>query len=100
MSIGPGVKQHGLCPNAAGLMQPINQMPFMVGLAKIDIKIQCLRLIVQAARDIVQRVSAVNLRFARAEQVEVRAVQDENDGAISQGDTRSSSCVGRADIPI
>jgi thiazole synthase len=95
-----GVEQYCLCPGRLCLMQPVNQMPFMVGLAKVDVIPQCLRLIIQAARDIIQRVGPVNLRLSGPEEVEVGAVQNENDGAISQGYPRSRSCVRLGVIPI
>ena len=66
------------------LVQPIDQMAFMVGLAEINVKAQCLRLIVQPSGNIVQRVGPVNLWLSCPQQVEVGSVKDENDRAISQ----------------
>jgi hypothetical protein len=65
-------------------VQPIDQMALMVGLAKVDIEPQRLRLIVEAARNIVKRIGPVNLRLAHSEQVEVGAVEDVDEGAIGQ----------------
>jgi hypothetical protein len=82
--VGPRVEQHGLCPHRMRFVQPINQMAFMVGLAEINVEPQGLCLIVQPPSNIVERIGAINLRLARAEQVEVRSVKDKNDVAIGQ----------------
>ena len=84
VGIGPGVQQHRPSSHAMRLVQPIDQMAFMVGLAEINIEAQCLRLIVQPPGNIVERVGPVNLWLTRAEQIEIGSVEDENDGAISQ----------------
>ncbi len=84
MGVSPRVQQHRLRTRAMRLVQPIDQMAFMVGLAKINVKTLRLRLIVQPSGNIIERVGAVNLWLPRAEQIEVGSVEDENDGAISQ----------------
>jgi hypothetical protein len=52
----------------------------MVGLAKINCQAQGLRLIVQRCGNIIQRVGSINLRLPRTEQVEIGAVEYENNG--------------------
>src|SRR5690606_10103288 len=58
------------------LVQPVDQMALMVRLAHVDPDAQRLRLVLQPRRDVVERVPAVNLRLARAEQVEVGPIED------------------------
>lgn len=76
VGVGAGIQKHrfralGLC-----LMQPVDQMAFMVGLAKIDLQPQFLRLVIEAPGDIVERIGPVNFRFAHTEQVEIGAIED------------------------
>jgi hypothetical protein len=82
--IGTGVQQHRLRAHSMRLVQPIDQMALMVGLAEIDVKTERLRLIVQPSGDIVERIGPINLRLSRAEQIEIGPIEDEDDGAIGQ----------------
>jgi hypothetical protein len=82
--VGPRIEQNRLRAHRMRLVQPINQMALMVGLAEINVETQGLRLIVQPTGDIVKRIGPVNLWLARAQKIEIRSVEDENDGAISQ----------------
>ena len=66
------------------LVQPIDQMAFMVGLAEINVETQCLCLIVQAPCDIIKRIGPVNLWLPYTKQIEIGSVEDENNGTISQ----------------
>jgi len=84
MRVRTRVEQNRLRTHRMRLVQPIDQMAFMVGLAEINVEPQGLRLIVQPPSNIVERIGAINLRLARAEQVEVRSVKDKNDAAIGQ----------------
>ena len=53
-------------------------MAFMIGLAHIDFEPQFAGAVFQHSGDIVERVGAIHLRLARAVQVEIGAVEDEN----------------------
>ena len=52
-------------------------MAFVVGLADIDLQPQFAPAILEHSGDVVQRIGAVDLRLAHAEQVEVRPVDDQ-----------------------
>jgi len=69
-------------PGAArrGLVQPVDQMAFMVGLAEVEGYAQLPGPIAHHPSDIVERVAPINLGFAGAEQVEVGAVEDKDGG--------------------
>lgn len=57
-------------------MQPVDQMAFMVGLTDVELQPKRIGLVFQAPGDVIESVGAINLRLARAEQIEVGAVQD------------------------
>jgi sulfur carrier protein len=76
-------------------------MAFMIGLAKIYVKAQRPRLIIQAPGYIIQRVSAIDLRLARAEQVEVWAVEDKDNLSVGQANfLGADACVSGWLLPI
>ena len=62
------------------LVQPVDQRAFVVGLSEVDSEAVLASLGDTRRLDLGERGSAVNLRLARAEQVEVRAVEDEEGG--------------------
>jgi thiamine biosynthesis protein ThiS len=76
-------------------VQPIDQMAFMIGLPKIDLMAQSARLILHTSGDIVQCVGAINFWLTGADKVEVRAIEN-----IDQGHRRSFNCVLVVDLPI
>ena len=56
----------------------------MVGLAHVDFEPQAAGAVLEHPGDVVERVGAVDVRFAQAKQVQVRAVQDEDAHPIPQ----------------
>ena len=66
------------------LVQPIDQHAFVIGLAKVDLEAELARASRPASPRYRRGYGAVNLRLARAEQVEVGAVQDED--GVGHGD--------------
>jgi len=59
-------------------VQPVNQHAFVIGLAAFHLQAQRMPLPDQPRFDIGQGIVAVNLWLARAEQVQVRAVEDKD----------------------
>jgi hypothetical protein len=86
MRIACRVQQYGLRALGLSLMEPIDQMTFVVRLAEIDIGAVCSGYIIQPSRNIVKRVTAVNLGLSRSKQIKIRAIQNENYGPCSQND--------------
>lgn len=79
-----GIQQNGLCPGGLRFVQPVDQMTFMIGLAKVDVRPGIARLVIQPSGDVVQRIAPVNVRFARSEQVEIGAVQYKDEWPLKQ----------------
>ncbi len=70
-----GIEQHGSGALGLGLVQPVEQVALMIGLAHLDGETQLLGAVLEHAGDVIQRVAAVDLRLAHAEQVEVGPVE-------------------------
>ena len=69
MGIGTGVEQDRLRPFRLRLVQPVDQMPFVVRLAQVDFQPQFAGAILQHAGNIVERVRPVDFRLAQAQLV-------------------------------
>jgi hypothetical protein len=67
---------HGLRTPGARFVHPVDQMPFMIRLADIDFEAERLRLIFQCGGNVVERIRTINFGLARAQQIEVGAVQN------------------------
>ncbi len=89
------VQDDRLRASGIGFVQPIDQMAFMIGLPKINLMAQSARLIFHPSGDIVQRIGAIYFWLAGADKVEVRAIEN-----IDQGHWRSFNCVLVVDLPI
>ncbi|MNE92559.1 hypothetical protein D3C80_1902970 [compost metagenome] len=60
-------------------MNPVQQLAFMVGLAKLHFQAELFGGASTQGRDIGQGFVTISCRFASAEQVQVRAVQHQDD---------------------
>ncbi len=78
----PCVQQHCQRTARTGFVQPIDDMAFVVGLADIEREAQRRRLRFQPLGNIVQRVMALDMRFAAAQQVQVGAVQHHHEWLV------------------
>ena len=65
---------------AARALHPVDQGALAVGLAEIDRQVERRRVRRAGRLDVGERLGAIDLRLARAEQVEIGAVQDEHGG--------------------
>lgn len=79
MCQGAGVEDDGQNAARTGFVQPINEVAFVVGLAQIDFEPHVGGLILQRGGDAVERVMAIYFRFTTAKQVEVGAIEHENE---------------------
>lgn len=77
VGIGRRVQQHRASFLPVGVMQPVDQLAFVIGLVKTDRQPQLFGLLRQHLLDIGERLVPVDLRLALAEEVKVRAVEDE-----------------------
>ena len=59
-----------------GLLNPVDDLALVVGLAEFDREAEALRGLAAQLLDVVERRMAVVLGLARAERVQVRAVED------------------------
>src|ERR1700752_3766219 len=64
----------------ARLLDPVDQLPFMIGLPEIDLEAECSGPGGAALLDIAERVLPVYRRLADPEQIKIGAVQDEDNG--------------------
>ena len=62
----------------ARLLDPIDQLAFMVGLAELDRQVESLAPREAALFEIGQRIITISRRLAHAEQIEIGAVQDKD----------------------
>ena len=85
MGIGASDKQPRCRLLVMSLVQAIEQMTFMVGLAEIDLQPQLMRQIVKATCNVIKRIGPVNLWLAHTKQVEVGAIEDVDEISVSQG---------------
>jgi len=60
------------------LLDPIDQLTFVIGLAEVDLEVECCGAGRAALLDVAERVMAVDRGVADPEQVQVGAVQDED----------------------
>src|SRR3546814_1934306 len=65
-------------------VQPVDQHALVVRLAAVDAEAEAGRLFREARMNLVQRIVAVDLRLAGAEEIEVGAGEDEDDGKFGQ----------------
>src|SRR4051812_24874862 len=78
VSIAAGVEHDAgsfLCP---GLMDPIDQLPFVVRLPEFEVELVLLGAVAAEPFHVLQRRAAIGLRLARAEQIKVGTVEDVN----------------------
>ena len=75
VGVGCGIEQHRMRAFGLGFVQPVDEMALVVGLAHVDLAIEVPRAVFQHGGDVVERVAAVDLRLAQAEQVQVRPVE-------------------------
>ena len=61
------VQQYGFGSHGLSLLQPIDQMPFMIGLTKVDRRTGCPRAVIQMSRNVIKRVCAVNFGLSCAQ---------------------------------
>lgn len=71
----PGIEDYRPRTFGAGLVKPVDEMPLVVRLAHVDREAELACPVFEAAGNLIQRLRAINLRLARAEKVEVGAVQ-------------------------
>ncbi|MCY1462782.1 hypothetical protein D9M71_805910 [compost metagenome] len=64
-----------------GLLNPVDHHAFVVGLAKVDDQIKLFGQPLTALADLFERGVAIDVRLTTTQQIEVRAVEDE-DGAV------------------
>ncbi|MNY10504.1 hypothetical protein D3C86_1434890 [compost metagenome] len=76
--IGRRVDEDEVHPLAACRLDTIHQRPFMVGLERIKIQASRGGAFCQRIVDIGERRVPVRLRLARAQQIEVRSMQDQH----------------------
>src|SRR6266481_4415060 len=69
---------------AARLLDAVDQLAFMVGLVEIDVKSELLRVLPAGLLDIGQAAAPINCRLARAEQIEIGSVEDEDRRGLAQ----------------
>ena len=74
MRVACRIQQHRLCANGLRLVQPINQMTFMVRLPKINHCPCGTRTVVQMAGNIIQRIGAVDFGLSCAQQIEIWSI--------------------------
>ncbi|GAC1414178.1 MAG: hypothetical protein NVSMB6_16310 [Burkholderiaceae bacterium] len=78
MGIGAGVEygtsQPAVCLGGAGLMDPIDEDAFMIGLTKIEGKAMLLARVLAQRLDVGQGVHPIDGGLASAQQVQVRSV--------------------------
>ena len=77
VGIGGGVHDNAV-KFSPGILDPINQNPFMVRLASLNGHAQASRLPLQSLVDIREGDNPINPRFALAQQVEIGTVEDKN----------------------
>ena len=65
---------------SAASMDPVDDLVFAVALAELDLEPELGPYAAAVRLDVGQRLAAVNLRLALAEQIEIGAVQDGDDG--------------------
>ncbi|MNV67036.1 hypothetical protein D3C71_1598190 [compost metagenome] len=82
MRVGAGIEHHAgqfaSRVQAAGLVNPVHQRAFVVALVKAQRKTMALARIGAQLFDIGQRGRAIHSGLARAQQVQVGAIQDKN----------------------
>lgn len=64
------------------LLYPGNQLSFPIGLPEVDADIQLFRILRAELLDVVKRRSAVDLRLAEAEHVQVGTVENGDEGTF------------------
>src|SRR6267142_5360882 len=79
MGIAPGVEDDARGLLGLRLVDPVDQLTLVVGLTEIHVELVASGGIARERLDVLQRGSAIGLRLARAEQVEVRAVEHKDD---------------------
>src|SRR5690606_28049954 len=84
VGIAARIEKHGFRAGDIGLVQPVDEYAFMVRLAAFERKAELFRLRLEAGVNVIERLMAVNLGLARAEQVEIGAGEDVDDGLVGQ----------------
>ena len=72
------VKDYRMGSVGRGLVQPVDQMAFMVALANVDVEAERLGMVFNLSGNLVERCRTVNFGFAHAQQVEIGSVQYED----------------------
>src|SRR5262249_6589804 len=79
MRISASVEDDARGPFGLRLVDPVDQLTFVVGLAEFHIELVASGGIARECLDVLQCCAAIGLRLARAEQIEVRAVEHKDD---------------------
>ena len=82
MSVGGGVEDQGV-ELVLGLLNPADQLPFIISLSEIDRYSSRLSSLPHASFNLLQAIGAVDVRFALTEEIEVGSIekQDSHAGA-------------------
>ena len=78
MTIGRGIEQHRLGAGEMCLVQPIDEMTLVIGLADVQFKTKLRRLALEHGGDVVERIVAVDRRLPEPEQVEIGSIEDKD----------------------
>jgi thiazole synthase len=78
------IQQYRFRTRGLRLMQPVDQMAFVVGLTKIDDRARFLRAVIKPTGNIVKGIVAIDVGLSRSQQIEVGAVQNKDDALIAQ----------------
>src|SRR6516164_4825707 len=79
----------------ARLLDPVDELAFMVALPEIDLEAKCPGAGGTALLDVAERVMPVYRRIAHPEQVQIGAVQDKNDRQARPPDTGAAYTMRR-----
>ena len=58
------VQQYGFGPHGLCLLQPINQMPLMIGLTKVDRRAGCPCAVIKMSGNVIKGICAINFGFS------------------------------------
>lgn len=94
MRISRRIKNNPLLRRAR-FMNPVDQLMFRIRLAKIDRKIKPLTCLAAATRNVVERFRSIDSRLPRAEQIEIRPIQDQHRRRTHEQIPHNSDCAPR-----
>ena len=84
VGVSCGVQQHRLGAHGLCLLQPIDQMPFMIGLTKVDRRTGCPCAVIKMSGNVIKRICAVNFRLSCSKQIEIWSIQNKDYRLIRQ----------------